>query len=66
MVRLGHSSPRAALIYQHASRERDAAAVNNGAERGDRLDGRTGQRGLLTVGSTRPPSIHASRSACQP
>jgi integrase len=23
MVRLGHSSPRAALIYQHASRERD-------------------------------------------
>ena len=25
MVRLGHSSPRAALIYQHASRERDAA-----------------------------------------
>lgn len=25
MARLGHSSPRAALIYQHASRERDAA-----------------------------------------
>ncbi|MGH9230160.1 MAG: tyrosine-type recombinase/integrase [Acidimicrobiales bacterium] len=25
MVRLGHSLPRAALIYQHASRERDAA-----------------------------------------
>jgi integrase len=24
MARLGHSSPRAALIYQHASRERDA------------------------------------------
>ena len=25
MVRLGHSSPRAALIYQHASRDRDRA-----------------------------------------
>lgn len=25
MARLGHSSPRAALIYQHASRERDFA-----------------------------------------
>jgi len=24
MVRLGHSSPRAALIYQHATTERDA------------------------------------------
>ncbi|HEY6792092.1 MAG TPA: hypothetical protein VI365_32745 [Trebonia sp.] len=23
MVRLGHSSPRAALIYQHATRDRD-------------------------------------------
>jgi hypothetical protein len=23
MARLGHSSPRAALIYQHATRERD-------------------------------------------
>ena len=25
MARMGHSSPRAALIYQHATRERDAA-----------------------------------------
>jgi integrase len=25
MVRLGHKSPRAALIYQHATRERDRA-----------------------------------------
>jgi hypothetical protein len=25
MVRLGHSSPRAAVIYQHASRDRDQA-----------------------------------------
>jgi hypothetical protein len=25
MVRAGHSSPRAAMIYQHASRERDHA-----------------------------------------
>jgi hypothetical protein len=23
MVRLGHSSPRAAMIYQHATRDRD-------------------------------------------
>ena len=31
MVRMGHASPRAALIYQHATRERDkaiAAALN--------------------------------------
>jgi hypothetical protein len=25
MERMGHSSPRAALIYQHATRERDEA-----------------------------------------
>ena len=25
MARMGHASPRAALIYQHASHERDAA-----------------------------------------
>jgi hypothetical protein len=25
MARLGHSSPRAALIYQHATRDRDQA-----------------------------------------
>jgi integrase len=25
MARMGHASPRAALIYQHATRERDAA-----------------------------------------
>jgi integrase len=28
MTRLGHSSPRAALIYQHASRDRDKAIAN--------------------------------------
>jgi len=27
MARLGHSSTRAALIYQHASRDRDQAIV---------------------------------------
>ena len=27
MVRLGHSSPRAALIYQHATEERDRAVA---------------------------------------
>jgi hypothetical protein len=25
MARMGHASPRAALIYQHATRDRDAA-----------------------------------------
>jgi hypothetical protein len=25
MARLGHSSPRAAMIYQHATRDRDQA-----------------------------------------
>ncbi len=25
---MGHASPRAALIYQHATRERDAAIAN--------------------------------------
>jgi integrase len=28
MARLGHSSPRAALIYQHATRERDKAIAD--------------------------------------
>jgi integrase len=28
MVRMGHSSPRAALIYQHATRDRDAAIAH--------------------------------------
>ncbi|MGH9188037.1 MAG: site-specific integrase [Acidimicrobiales bacterium] len=28
MARMGHSSPRAALIYQHATRERDAAIAS--------------------------------------
>jgi hypothetical protein len=28
MVRMGHSSARAALIYQHATRERDAAIAD--------------------------------------
>jgi integrase len=27
MARMGHSSPRAALIYQHATAERDAAVA---------------------------------------
>jgi hypothetical protein len=27
MVRIGHSSPRAALIYQHATEERDRAVA---------------------------------------
>jgi integrase len=36
MARLGHASPRAALIYQHATRERDekiAKALSNAIER---------------------------------
>jgi hypothetical protein len=28
MTRMGHDSPRAALIYQHASREADRAIAN--------------------------------------
>jgi hypothetical protein len=28
MVRMGHASPRAALIYQHATRERDQAIAS--------------------------------------
>ena len=28
MTRMGHASPRAALIYQHATRERDAHIAN--------------------------------------
>lgn len=28
MARLGHSSPRAALIYQHATRDRDKAIAD--------------------------------------
>ena len=28
MARMGHASPRAALIYQHATRERDQAIAN--------------------------------------
>ena len=28
MARLGHSSPRAAMIYQHATRERDKAIAD--------------------------------------
>ncbi len=28
MVRIGHSSPRAALIYQHATEERDRAVAD--------------------------------------
>jgi hypothetical protein len=40
MARLGHSSPRAALIYQHATKERDkslAAALGKhfNAAKGD-------------------------------
>jgi len=36
MARLGHASPRAALIYQHATRERDAtiaSALSDAIER---------------------------------
>ena len=33
MSRLGHSSPRAALIYQHASRERDAMIAKSLSDR---------------------------------
>src|SRR5215472_4182532 len=36
MARIGHSTPRAAMIYQHASRERDRAIA-------DALDGLLGQ-----------------------
>jgi hypothetical protein len=28
MVRLGHSSPRAAMIYQHATKDRDKAIAD--------------------------------------
>lgn len=28
MARIGHSSPRAALIYQHATRERDRSIAD--------------------------------------
>lgn len=28
MARIGHASPRAALIYQHATRERDRAVAS--------------------------------------
>jgi hypothetical protein len=46
MHRLGHASPRAALIYQHATRERDIAiaeAMNqhiHSAQKGERTQDR--------------------------
>jgi integrase len=33
MARMGHASPRAALIYQHATRDRDAAITQALSER---------------------------------
>ena len=52
MERMGHSSPRAALIYQHATRERDQKIA---AGRGKALHRGEGCRGQET-GSTPKPS----------
>ena len=48
MARLGHSSTRAAMIYQHATRDRDQAIAKALGEPGPprlRTDRATGQRG---------------------
>ena len=45
MERMGHSSPRAALIYQHATRERDEAIAAGMGKVLVRLAGRQRQAG---------------------
>jgi hypothetical protein len=47
---IGHSSPRAALIYQHATRERDEAIGGHGrsvrlVQAGDHIQGPIGRNG---------------------
>ncbi len=75
MARIGHSSPRAALIYQHATEERDRAI-------GDYLDtqiasvdrperaaiarlggtGTTGRAGCARDGGARSKRVNAART----
>jgi hypothetical protein len=62
MERMGHSSPRAALIYQHATRERDQKiAAGTG-----RLFAEARKTSTSKSGSTPKPSArneHDARSA---
>jgi hypothetical protein len=48
MTRLGHSSTRAALIYQHATRDRDQAIAK---ALGDRVE-------QVRTSSARPETVH--------
>ncbi len=79
MARMGHASPHAALIYQHATADRDRAiadALSDLASKGaavvpiDRVTKRAGQLGHVQV--TPPPSeergdpeIAPSQGLCQ-
>jgi integrase len=56
MKRMGHSSTRAALIYLHATCERDQAiaAVTSKLLSDARKTGQRGGRGMCTSGSERP------------
>jgi len=47
MARLGHASARAAMVYQHATEDRDRLIA-------ERLTAMTQQAGLATVTSLRP------------
>ncbi len=51
MARMGHDSPRAALIYQHASREADQAIAT-----GDGRGGQDGSAPRLPGAGKRPES----------
>ncbi|MGH9080603.1 MAG: hypothetical protein ACRDYE_11130 [Acidimicrobiales bacterium] len=42
MARLGHASPRAAMVYQHAAEDRDRLIA-------ERLDAMTAEAGLAPV-----------------
>jgi hypothetical protein len=60
MVRMGHASSRAALIYQHAIRERDiaiAGALSAAIERV--LEQPTGEVRQLALPGTDPQTTHA-------
>jgi len=69
MARMGHASPRAALIYQHATQERDQAIARPRAtfrsvlSRVHRADARTGQRAPASRPLTRSPSTAASSAS---
>jgi hypothetical protein len=55
MARLGHSSPRAAMIYQHATRDRDKAIADALGQFADRA--RTKPSGPELA----QPSTHTTR-----